>query len=196
MKEDAVFRRFVLVRSLLLVSALSPPFIVTMSIQAGSTTLAGLGGYIIASGLAALIGGRIFGPLADRSSKTLMSVGAGLASAIIIVTVILVSLPGFDGATWAGTAAFVASYFLLRLTHTGVRVARKTYVVDMAEGDLRTTYTAVSNSALGIVLLIVGAISSAIAAIDIAWALVFLAGMGLLGIVAGGRLPDVSARRS
>ncbi|WP_182174708.1 MFS transporter [Flaviflexus equikiangi] len=192
LREDAPFRTFVLVRSLLLVSALSPPFIVAMSIDAGASALAGLGSFIIASGIAALIGGRIFGSQADRSSKRLMSVGAALASATIILTVVIVSLPGFSGDTWAGTLVFVASYFLLRLTHTGVRVARKTYVVDMAEGDQRTIYTAVSNSAMGLILLIVGAVSSAIAAIHVSWALLFLAAMGLLGVVAGRRLPDVS----
>ncbi|AZN29297.1 MFS transporter [Flaviflexus salsibiostraticola] len=194
LRDDDVFRRFVLVRSLLLVSALSPPFIVTMSIQEGSNMLVGLGGFVIASGLAALIGGRIFGRFADRSSRRLMSVGAGLASAVIIAIVIAVSLPGFDGASWVGTAVFVVGYFLIRLTHTGVRVARKTYIVDMAEGDKRTTYTAVSNTAMGIILLIVGAISSAIAAVAIIWALLFLAAMGLIGVFAGGTLPDVSAK--
>lgn len=195
LREDKPFRTFVLVRSLLLVSALSPPFIVTLSIQSGSSTLAGLGGFIIASGLAALVGGRIFGPIADRSSRTLMSIGAGLASTIIILTVILVSIPAFDGATWVGSLLFVTSYFLLRLTHTGVRVARKTYVVDMADGDQRTTYVAVSNSAMGLILLIVGAISSAIAVAHITAALIFLAVMGLIGVFAGGRLPDVSRKQ-
>lgn len=192
LREDKTFRSFVFVRSLLLVSALSPPFIVTLSIQSGTSTLAGLGGFIIASGFAALIGGRLFGPIADKSSKTLMSIGAGLASAIIILTVIFVSIPAFNGDSWVGTLVFVASYFFLRLTHTGVRVARKTYVVDMAEGDQRTRYVAVSNSAMGLILLIVGAISSAIAIAHINAALIFLAGMGLIGVFAGGRLPDVS----
>ena len=194
LRDDDVFRRFVLVRSLLLVSALSPPFIVTMSIQRGSNVLVGLGGFVIASGLAALIGGRLFGRFADRSSRRLMSIGAGLASAIIVAVVVAVSLPGFDGNSWVGTVVFILGYFLLRLTHTGVRVARKTYIVDMAEGDTRTTYTAVSNTAMGIILLLVGAISSAIAAFGIIWALLVLAALGLVGVFAGGTLPDVSAK--
>lgn len=192
LRDDRDFRRFVLVRSLLLVSALSPPFIVTLSIQSGTDSLAGLGGFIIASGVAAVLGGRIFGRLADRSSKRLMSVGAGLASAIIIATVAIVALPGFTGSGWLGNAVFIGAYFLLTLTHTGVRVGRKTYIVDMAEGDRRTTYVAVSNSAMGVILLVVGAVSSALAVVHIFWALLFLAAMGLAGVFAGARLPDVS----
>ncbi|MDN5599201.1 MAG: MFS transporter [Brachybacterium sp.] len=192
LRQDAAFRHFVLVRSLLLVSSLSPPFVVALSLRSGAGSLAGLGGFLVASGLAALIGGRLFGRLADRSSGRLMSIGAGVASALIIATVVVVALPGFDGDGRAGELLFIGVYFALTLTHTGVRVGRKTYVVDMAEGDLRTTYVAVSNSAMGIILLLVGAISSLLAIVQIAWALLLLAAMGLIGVIAGARLPDVS----
>lgn len=192
LREDAPFRNFVGVRSLLLVSSLAPPFIVTLSIQHGSAGLAGLGSFILASGVARMLGGQAFGRLADRSSKTVMSVGAGVASAIVALTVALTLLPVFSGEGWAGTALFVAAYFLLTFLHAGVRVGRKTYVVDMAEGDQRTAYVAVSNSAMGIILLIVGAISSALAVIHVNWALLFLAAMGIVGVFAGAKLPDVS----
>ncbi len=194
LREDRDFRRFVVVRSFLLVSALSPPFVVALAVDTGSDGLAGLGGFIIASGLAALLGGRIFGRLADRSSRTLMTAGAGTASAIIVVLVVIVSLPDFSGDSTAGSLVFIGSYLLLTLMHTGVRVARKTYIVDMAEGDRRTTYVAVSNSAMGLVLLVVGGISSLLAILGIVWALGFLALMGLVGVFAGARLPEVSRR--
>src|SRR5690606_2788206 len=157
-----------------------------------SARLAGLGGFVIASGVAAVIGGRIFGHFADRSSKRLMSIGAGFASAVIVATVAIASLPGFDGSGVLGSLLFVGAYFVLTLTHTGVRVGRKTYIVDMARGDRRTLYTAVSNSAMGIILLVVGGISSLLALAHVYWALLFLAAMGLAGVVAGARLPDVS----
>lgn len=192
LRDDKPFRNFVTVRSLLLVSSLSPPFIVTLSVHSGASSLTGLGGFIIASGLAALIGGRLFGRFADRSSKKLMSVGAGVASAIIIVTVILTALPAFTADSWLGNLMFVIAYFAVTLMHTGVRIGRKTYIVDMARGDQRTVYVAVSNSVLGIVLLIVGGLSSLLALINIIWALLFLAVMGLIGVVAGSRLPEVS----
>lgn len=193
-RDDKPFRHFVLVRGLLLVSALSPPFVVSLSIQSGSNNLGSLSGFIIASGVAALLGGRIFGRLADKSSKRLMTAGAGFASVIILVTVLLAALPDFTGRKWWGAVVFVGAYFLLTLTHTGVRMGRKTYLVDMAEGDRRTTYTAVSNSAMGIVLLLVGGISSLLAIVHTSWALVFLAGLGLFGVFAGARMPEVSRR--
>ncbi|SMC57467.1 MFS transporter [Janibacter indicus] len=191
LREDATFRSFVTVRSFLLVSSLSPPFIVTLAVQAGAPALTGLGGFIIASGLAALLGGRIFGRMADRSSKRLMTTGAALASLVLLVLVLLDTFLDLDGDSLATYAIFVAAYFLVTMLHTGVRVGRKTYVVDMAEGDQRTTYVAVSNSAMGVVLLLVGAISSAIAGFGVIWALLFLAGLGVLGVVTSRRLPEV-----
>ena len=192
LREDRAFRSFVTVRGFLLVSSLSPPFIVTLAVQSGAPALTGLGGFIIASGLAALLGARVFGRLADRSSKWLMTIGAGLASIVLVALVLLVTLLDLDGGSLLTSVVFVSSYFLVTMLHTGVRVGRKTYVIDMAEGDQRTTYVAVSNSAMGVILLVVGAISSAIAGFGIVWALLFLAALGVLGVVSSTRLAEVS----
>lgn len=195
-REDPTFRKFISVRGLLLVSSLSPPFIVSMSVAAGTHALAGLGGFILASGVASLIGGRIFGRMADRSSRLLMACAASAASLVAIALIVVVlAVPGFDGGSAAGTAVFVGSYFLLTLLHSGVRVGRKTYVVDVAEGDTRTTYVAVGNTSMGIILLLVGGISSALALLGVQWALVFLAVLGLIGAASALTMPDVSRGR-
>jgi len=191
-REDATFRRFITVRGLLLVSSLSPPFIVSMSVGAGSGALAGLGGFIVASGLASLIGGRLFGRMADRSSRLLMVGAASGASVVALLLVAVAALPDFDGGSALGVAVFVGAFFLLTLLHAGVRVGRKTYVVDVAEGDLRTTYVAVGNTTMGLVLLVVGGISSGLATIGVSWALVFLAILGLAGAGSALTMPEVS----
>lgn len=186
--DDAPFRKFVIVRALLLVSALSPPFIVSLAAEQGSGGLSGLGPFVIASGLAGIVGGRPFGRLADVSSRTLMIAGAAAASAIILALLAAEQVSVLAGATWV----FIAAYFLLTVTHTGVRVARKTYVVDMATGDQRTEYVAVSNTAMGVLLLVTGAVSSALAQLGPEAALLFLAGLGLVGVVVGRSLDEVS----
>ncbi|HLS72260.1 MAG TPA: MFS transporter, partial [Actinomycetaceae bacterium] len=117
---------------------------------------------------------------------------AALASAVLVIVVTLTLLPGFDGASGWGAALFVGSYLALTLIHTGVRVGRKTYLVDMAEGDQRTRYVAVSNSAMGIILLLTGGFSAALSGLGVHWALLFLAGLGVLGVLAARRLPEVS----
>jgi predicted MFS family arabinose efflux permease len=85
LRDDAPFRRFVIARTLLLVSALSPPFVVTLATEQGGAGLQGLGAFVISSGIAALVGGRVWGRLADRSSRRVMMLAAGLASTVVVV---------------------------------------------------------------------------------------------------------------
>ena len=188
---DREFRQFVIVRSLMLVSALSTAFIVTLSQDIGYG-LTGLGAFLIASGLASVLGGRISGIWSDVSSRNVMSYGA-LASSVVIVGLVA-------AATWLPGAAnawvFPVGFFLVNLAHTAIRVARKTYIVDMAEGDARTRYVGAANTLMGVILLIVGAVSGAVAQLGPSAALLFLAVVGLIGVVAARRLKDVSAGRS
>ncbi|WP_202817126.1 hypothetical protein [Serinicoccus sp. CUA-874] len=193
LRQDAAFRHFVLARGLLLVSALAPPFLVSLAVGAGGAgLLSGLGSFVIAQGVASVVGGRVFGGLADRSSRLVMVVGALVASVVVLLAVAAVlALPPGSAAL---LASLVAAYLLLSLVHVGVRVARKTYVVDVAEGDRRTRYVAVSNTAMGVILLVTGAISAGLATLGTVPALVFLAVLGLLGAVVSWRLPEVSRR--
>ncbi|AIT60622.1 MFS transporter [Corynebacterium doosanense] len=183
--DDAPFRRFVLVRSLMLVSALSTSFIVLLSQELGHD-LTGLGLFVVASAAASLVGGQISGIWSDRSSKQVMSVGAAVASLVIVAVVALApSVP------WTLPLGF----FLIQLAHTAIRVARKTYVVDMAEDDQRTRYTGAANTFMGMILLVTGVISGAIASFGASAALIFLAAVGFAGVLGASRLPEVSARQ-
>lgn len=187
---DREFRRFVIVRSLLLVSALSTAFIVTLSQEIGYG-LTGLGAFLIASGLAAVLGGRISGIWSDISSRNVMS-WASLAASVVLVSLVAAAtwLPGEVNA-WL----FPVGFFLVNLAHTAIRVARKTYIVDMAEGDERTRYVGAANTLMGAILLLVGAVSGAVAQLGSGAALLFLAAIGFIGVVAARRLRDVSAGR-
>ena len=189
-KGDRDLQRFLLVRSLMLVTALSTPFIVVLAGQQGAN-LTGLGAFIIASGGASLLGGRVSGMLSDRSSKSTMAWAAGVASSVLVLLVLSAQL--FDARVNAWVMPL--GFFLVNLAHTAVRVSRKTYLVDMAEGDRRTLITGASNTVMGVVLLVVGAISSAISVLGPQAALIFLASIGYAGVVGAARLKDVSAPR-
>ena len=186
---DREFRQFVIVRSLLLVSALSTAFIVTLSQEIGYG-LTGLGAFLIASGLASVLGGRISGVWSDASSRNVMSYGA-LAASVVIVGLVAAAawLPGAANA-WV----FPIGFFLVNLAHTAIRVARKTYIVDMAEGDTRTRYVGAANTLMGVILLVIGAISGVVAQLGPSAALLFLAAIGFVGVGAARRLRDVSAQ--
>ena len=188
-RDDAAFRRFVLVRGLLLVSALAPPFLVSASADSGDAPLSGLGSFVVAAGLASVLGGRVSGAAADRSSRTLMAVGAAVASVVVLAVAGLLALGGGTAPGWVLATAF----FVVSLVHVGVRVGRKTYVVDMAAGDRRTEYVAVANTAMGVLLLVVGAATAGLAVLGVTVALTFLGGLGLVGVLAARTLPEVSA---
>ncbi|MEJ5927536.1 MFS transporter [Corynebacterium sp. H128] len=181
LKDDAPFRRFVIVRSLLLVSALSPTFLVLLAPSS-------LGSFLLASGVAAVAGGRIAGKWADRSAKDVMRHGAFAASLVLAAVVASSLWLSRDWNSWIIPAGF----FLIHLIHTAIRVGRKTYVVDMAEGEKRTRYVAVANTAMGVVLLLTGAVSGGISHWGPHAALLFLAALGLIGAFAARTLADVS----
>lgn len=181
--SDAQFRDFVIVRALLLVSALSTAFIVLLH-----DNLSGVFGFVLASGLASLVGGRISGVFSDISSKSTMAVGAAASSVIILLIVACSHWASEVVNAWVMPLGF----FAVNLAHTAVRVARKTYVVDMAGGDKRTQYVGAANTMMGIILLILGGISSVIAIAGPEAALIFLALVGFLGVWRAGRLTEIS----
>lgn len=189
LRDDPPFRRFLIARTLLLVSALAPPFVVTLATRAGGLELSGLGPFVIAQGLASLLGGRVWGRLADRSSRRVIMLASAAASLVVL---------GFLAATEVAvlreaTLTYPAVYLLLALVHTGSRIGRKTYVVDLAEGNQRTQYVAVANTATGVLLLVVGGASAALAGLGVRPALLFLAVLGLLAVPVARSLPEVSA---
>jgi hypothetical protein len=188
LRDDAPFRRFVVARTLLLVSALTPPFVVTLASREGESGLAGLGAFVISSGIASLLGGRFWGRLADRSSRRTMMIASGAASTVVIVFLGLLLVDEVRGSA----LLYPATYLLLALAHTGARLGRKTYVVDLAEGNKRTDYVAVSNTAMGILLLLTGVLTSAVAVFGVEAALLVLAVLGYAGVVVSGALPEVS----
>lgn len=188
-KGDKDLQMFLLVRSLMLVTALSTPFIVVLASQQGAD-LTGLGAFIIASGGASLLGGRISGLWSDRSSKSTMAWAAGVASTVLVALVASAQLFGEGVNAWVMPLGF----FLVNLAHTAVRVSHKTYLVDMAEGDRRTLITGASNTVMGVVLLVVGAVSSAVSVFGPQATLIFLAVVGYAGVVGASRLKDVSGK--
>lgn len=186
-RTDRQLQRFLLVRSLMLVTALSTPFIITLASEQHAQ-LSGLGAFIIASGGASLLGGRISGWWSDRSSKSTMAWAAGTASTVLVLLVLSARITPESVNAWVMPLGF----FIVNLAHTAVRVSRKTYLVDMAEGDRRTLITGVANTVMGVVLLLVGGLSSLISLFGTQAALLFLAVIGYAGVVGAATLDDVS----
>ncbi len=186
--RDAPFRNFVIARAFLMASALGSPFVVVLA-QHQSHGAALLGGFVVASGLASAISASVWGFMADVSSRRVMILGGGLAALVCV----LVAASAFVDPFWRGGSWFYpGAFFVLAIAHSGVRIGRKTYLVDMAGGNKRTDYTAVSNTVIGVLLLVAGGLSAAVAMLGTSWALLLLGTMGLVGSAWSWRLPEVS----
>ena len=179
LKTDRPFRRFVLARALLMASSLASPFLVLLAQDQSELALM-LGSFVLASSLAGAVSATVWGYMADSSSRAVMIRGGALA-ALVCLGAGGLSLSGWqpDGVHWFYPGAF----FVLAIAHAGVRIGRKTYMVDMAGGTKRTDYTAVSNTVIGVLLLVVGVFSAAVATLGNDWALVVLGGMGAAGVL-------------
>lgn len=168
-------RRFVLVRFLLAGAALGGPFIVAMA-RVEAPSLRTLSAFVLAGAAASFISAGVWGRLADTSGRGCMAAGGVLATlaaaAVLVLTGSESSVP-----TWA----WAVLYFAFSVGYVGVRVGRKTYVVDLAKGGERTQFVASSNTLVSLGLLAAGAGMAALP--SPAWALLVAAGGTVLGVL-------------
>jgi hypothetical protein len=155
LKTDAALRRFVIARALLLSVALAPPFYALLAQQRTQGDIAGLGMLIIASGLASSLSAPIWGKLGDRSSRLVMVIAAVAAGVLGIIVFASIAL---DSSWIRYPLTHALLFFALTVFHSGVRLGRKVYLVDLATAQIRATYVAISNTVIGIAMLFGGAI--------------------------------------
>ena len=80
----------------------------------------------------------------------------------------------------------------MTIAHNGVRIGRKTYIINSAEGEKRLHYISISNTVIAIILLIIGLLSSALATLSLSIALGLLGVMGLVGSYLSYHLPSAN----
>lgn len=186
--RDRGLRRFILVRGLLVSTALAPPYLVLLAQQGGDALLGQLGALVLASAAASFVSSYVWGRLSDRSSRLVLAL-SGAAAAATLAGALALAWAGLIGQVWAAPAAI----FGLMVAYHGVRQARSVWLVDYAPGDARAAYTAVSNTAIGLILLAVGAAGGLMSMLSPATA---LGGFAALALAGGGlalRLPEAEA---
>lgn len=187
--DDAVFRRYVFARALLLAVALAPPFYVLIAQQQTQTGLLGLGALIIANGVATSLSAPFWGYLGDKSSRSVMVLAASGAGLLGVFTYTSVTLDW----TWVtGDIGLAAIFLVLNVMHGGVRLGRKVYLVDMASGENRAAYVAVSNTLIGVLMLIGGLIGLLSDWLGAPATVLILGVFSLVAAVYCHRLPEVS----
>jgi len=188
LKNDRILQKFILARGLLISSALLSPFIVLLSQQNIGTNNYILGMFILSGGLASIISGPFWGHMADRSSKMVM---VKAASIVAILSSVLMVFIFFELNIVYSVWMYPIVFFILGIAHDGIRLGRKTYIIDIAEGEERTRYVAISNTAIGILLLFVGLFTAWLGSLSLLLAIAILTIMVLLGIWFSWRLPEV-----
>lgn len=182
--QDKQFAHFVITRALLLCSALSAPFyIILASKQSFEFSL--LATFIAVSGFASLVSAPIWGRLSDLSSQRVLVLSATLVT--------INGLAVFVIATWynelllSGELCLFCTFTLSCAPRSTLR--RKTYLVDMAEGNKRTDYVSVSNTVIGVLLLMLGSIGLLESFLSTAELILLYSGLGFLGAMSALFLP-------
>jgi hypothetical protein len=152
--SDAQFRRFVLARAMLTGTALAPPFLLLAASSAEEGALGQLGPLMIASSVASILSAAVWGRLSDRSSRKVLVASAAIAVAVLGAAGVLAIATDSLG----GTLRAAAFLFVAQIAYEGVRAGRKLHLTDMATDDNRTPYTALSNTLIGAVLVLGGAL--------------------------------------
>ncbi|MDF1610089.1 MFS transporter permease [Hoeflea sp. YIM 152468] len=188
LRNDPRLQRFIVTRALLLSTALAPPFFIALSGDRDPGGLGTLGYFMMAAAAAGLLSSYIWGRLADHSSRRVLMYAAAMASlANAVAAFMALTLPGrMDSAL-----LLPAMLFMLMIAHQGVRLGRSVHIIDMADLDSRATYTALSNSVVGLVLLAGGIFGVIAQWFGVGMVLTLFAVMAALAIPAAAGLDEV-----
>ncbi len=185
--DDPVFLRFCIARALLASTVLSMPFYVVLAHRATEGLLASLGVLMIASSLAKALSGAIWGRLSDSSSRKTLA-AAGMSAGL--VGCLTAALAGIEFEKSTAVWLFGGLFFLIGLAHTGIRTGRKTYLVDHADADNRARLVAVSNTLMGVVLLLSGSFGLLADALGERVIIFVFAALGIAGSLLAFTLPE------
>lgn len=178
LRSDKELQLFLAARTFMIATSLMGPLFVAMAQRETGQDLTGLGWLILASGLAAALSSSFWGQLSDVSSRNTMALAAGFAGLLGLAGLVVAALsPAVEGAV----AFYAVLLFLLGVSHSGVRIGRKTHIVDLAGKDKKAEYVALSNSIIGVLLLVLGLFSGATMTFGLEVGIVALSILALVG---------------
>lgn len=188
LRDDKDFRDFVIARALMLGVALSSPFYVVLAREKTGGEISSLALMLIASGLAGSLSAPFWGRMSDLSSRIVMTSAALISGVLgLIVFALIFVVPDLLG--WAPLYAIL--FFVMGIAHSGARLGRKTHLVDMATAENRAAYVAVSNTVIGVLILVGGVFGLVAQFAGTEYAILALALLALLAAHVTARLPEV-----
>ncbi|HKJ44984.1 MAG TPA: MFS transporter [Balneolales bacterium] len=149
LRDNRGFAKFIAARSLLLSVKLSIPFFAIYARQQVGDVMGNLGIFIIAVAISKIISSPFWGKFADKSSRRVM-MSAGIFAALVSLVTLVVS---FSTDMIQNVYVYAILFMLIGLAQSGIRLGRKTYLVDGAPEKERPLYVALSNTIIGIILI-------------------------------------------
>ena len=152
LKDVAPFRHFVITRILYVSVALSVPFYALYARELTGAGASNLGIFVVVTGIAQILSSPFWGLFSDRSSRSVMLLSGVFAVAGGVIAILLGSLPE----SFHTAVAYSPVFLLVGFAEAGVRVGRKTYLVDAAPEKDRPLYVAMSNTVVGACTILAG----------------------------------------
>jgi MFS transporter len=178
------FRRFLLARGLLAVTEVAVPFYVLAAREAG-VDASGLGAFLAASSLAAVVSNPVWGRVTDRASdRAVMTVAGGVGALAAVLAVALIA------ADSGSETAYAIVVFVAVAAQEGVRLGRKAYLVNAAPPGERPLYVALANSIIGVVMILLALLGVVAEEAGVPAAVGAVLGLSLLGVVATRWTPE------
>lgn len=189
LKNNRDLWRFIIVRGLLVSTALAPPYLVVLASRSGEGTLGKLGALVLASAAASFASSYVWGRFADNSSRRVLIL-TGIVGAVAMVLAVALWAVGLAQTFWALPIVL----FILMVAYHGVRQGRSTYLVDLAPDDQRAAYAAVSNTVIGGLLLVAGVLGGGASFLGPQVTLAFFAAMAAMASIVALKLPEVEGK--
>jgi MFS family permease len=184
LRRVAGFRRFLLARGLLAVTEVAVPFYVLAAREAG-VDASGLGAFLAASSLAAVVSNPVWGRVTDHASdRAVITVAGGVGALAALLAVALLIVDS------ASEPAYAVVVFVAVAAQEGVRLGRKAYLVNAAPPAERPLYVALANSIIGVVMILLALLGVVAEEAGVPAAVGAVLGLSLLGVVATRWTPE------
>ena len=185
-REDRAFRRFLTARSLLFAVPLATPFLTVYGQRTIDASLGGLGVFVVATALASSLSSLAWGRSADDAAHRTMAWAGVVGFASVAYAL---AAGGLLPEAWRTAWVYAPAFLGAGVAHAGVRLGRKTWLVDAAPDAHRPTYVATANTVIGAVTVLGGALGAAAGAFGPTAALGVFAAVMAVGAVVAARLP-------
>lgn len=145
----------------------------------------GLGAFLVASGVAAVVSNPVWGHVTDQASDRAVMTAAGAIGALAaaLATVLLIS-------GWGSKLAYAAVVFVAVVAQEGVRLGRKAYLVTAAPPGERPLYVALANTVIGVVMIALVLLGALAQVAGVPAAVGTVLGLSLLGVAATRWTPE------